>query len=452
MQGGGGAAATLPLSPQAQRSIRYTYSPDGLGGSGGGSSTGAGAGAGAGGASASASAGGAAGGGGLISPTAQDASASSSTSSYSFFGSAMVNSSSSSSSSTSTSTTAASFTASNGGSPTKSMRAIPAPPAPSNLQDRAAGALSPYACTVNSAAAAHFGFSATVAAAVGAAFTSSEETVGGEAAMHASATPSSPEAFSDALSGASGTPRSKASPPAPSPLSEGGRSTTSSSSSTSSLASPRRTPPNAALQQQQPGRQQLQVVPPPLHPQAAIPLLVADDRFLTFQVLANLLSRHHFHVFLAMDPGPLAPYYDLFDRCLGEHCPAMARHLANCAVPCEMYLFGWMQTVFLKCLPLEAAAWVWDCFLLDGVPALFRTALAIVALLEGPTARDMDRTMAVFSHSSGSGRPEPTRVWREVGKLPVLKKAVESVQLSHATLAQLEDIAQDPCFYRHVQL
>ena len=168
------------------------------------------------------------------------------------------------------------------------------------------------------------------------------------------------------------------------------------------------------------------------------------------------MSRHHFHVFFAMDPGPLVPYYDLFERLLAEANPSMAAHLSACGIQCEMYLFGWLQTVFLKCLPLQSAAWVWDLFLLEGVPALFRVALAIMGRLEAHTAGvgggSFEATIQVLTQARGNGRVAVGRVWEEVGRLEGLKKAVEEVQLSHAALALLEDIAHDPCFYRHVSL
>jgi hypothetical protein len=197
--------------------------------------------------------------------------------------------------------------------------------------------------------------------------------------------------------------------------------------------------------------------PPPAPPRAALlPFLVAQDRFVLFQALSNVMARHHFHVFFAMDPGPLAPYYDLFERLLAEARPAMAAHLAACGIQCEMFLFGWLQTVFLKCLPLRSAAWVWDLFLLEGVPALFRVALALMGLLEAHTAGaaggSFEVTVQVLTQARGSGRDATARVWDEVGQLEELKREVEEVQLSHAALAMLEDIAGDPCFYRHVTL
>ena len=46
-----------------------------------------------------------------------------------------------------------------------------------------------------------------------------------------------------------------------------------------------------------------------------------------------------------------------------------------------MYLFPWIQTVFLKYLDLSVASRVWDNFLIEGVSFLFRTGLAILTLL-----------------------------------------------------------------------
>jgi hypothetical protein len=98
---------------------------------------------------------------------------------------------------------------------------------------------------------------------------------------------------------------------------------------------------------------------------------------------------------------------------------------------------------------------VWDLFLLEGVPALFRVALALMGLLETHTAAgggSFEATVQLLTQARGSGRDAAARVWDEVGNLEALKRAVEDVQLTHAALALLEDIAGDSFFYRHVSL
>ena len=63
--------------------------------------------------------------------------------------------------------------------------------------------------------------------------------------------------------------------------------------------------------------------------------------------------------------------------------PLVVAHVAECSIHCEMYLLGclWFQTLFTKCLPFAAAARVWDCCLLEGVPFLYRFAAALLQAL-----------------------------------------------------------------------
>ena len=203
----------------------------------------------------------------------------------------------------------------------------------------------------------------------------------------------------------------------------------------------------AASQQQQPQQQQ-------------VPLAVADGRFVVFQALSNLIARHHLYVFFAMDPGPLAPFYDAFDALLAARSPALAAHLANSGVLTEMYLFGWLQTLFLKALPLSAAARVWDLFLLEGTPALYRVAAAILDLL----------APRLLGTGRGRGHPAPpdetiqlltqppamrnmwAGAWAALAEPDTLFAAVRAVVLPPALALDIEDLVADPFFYRHVRV
>jgi hypothetical protein len=115
-----------------------------------------------------------------------------------------------------------------------------------------------------------------------------------------------------------------------------------------------------------------------------------------------------------------------------------------------MYLFGWMQTVFTKALPLDAAACVWDLFLLEGVPLLFRAALALLDLLGPHLLRGaFEDTVQILTQARGSGRESVARVWAgAVGDPAVLARAIDAVELAPEALLDLEDMASDPFFYR----
>jgi hypothetical protein len=182
-------------------------------------------------------------------------------------------------------------------------------------------------------------------------------------------------------------------------------------------------------------------------PRALAPLIVADDRYLTFQALANLLTEHHLYVFYALDPGPTAPYYDLFDRLLAVRNERLSRALEAFCIPCEMYLFGWWQTVFLKCLPLAAAARVWDGFLLDGFPHLYRTAAALLDLLTpfiltpDPAYEDAIQLLTQ-SHVKAD-------VWEAITEPDLLQAAIDAVVLPTDIALELQDLVSDCFFFRH---
>ena len=182
------------------------------------------------------------------------------------------------------------------------------------------------------------------------------------------------------------------------------------------------------------------------------PLLVSDSRFVTFQLLANVFSRHHFVVFFAMDPGPLAPYYDVFDRLLETRLPALSAHLTSAGVQCEMYVFGWFQTVFLKALPLSTAVRVWDAFLLEGTPALFRAALALMGIFEPLILRadffSFENTVQLLTAGTGARGPAG-RVWDSI-EATAFARAMDTVQIPADALIDIEDVAGDCFFYRRV--
>jgi hypothetical protein len=185
--------------------------------------------------------------------------------------------------------------------------------------------------------------------------------------------------------------------------------------------------------------------PPPLPASA---LVVGDHTYLTFQLFANLLARHHCYVFFAMDAAAIAPYFALFDALLAARQPDVARKLRSLGVSTEMYLFGWLQTLFLKALPLGAAVRVWDVFLLDGVLHLYRTALALFDLMAPhilAPAAGFEEVVGLLTQGNGWAH-----VWASVTDADVLFRAIDAVAVPPDAVIQMEDLSGDPFFYRHV--
>eukprot|EP00939_MAST-03C_sp_MAST-3C-sp1_P001929 g1929.t1 len=67
-----------------------------------------------------------------------------------------------------------------------------------------------------------------------------------------------------------------------------------------------------------------------------------------------------------------------FDTLVEARLPELRRHLASGSMLTECYASQWFCTVFAYSLPIGALPRIWDLFLLEGWPALFRIGLAIL--------------------------------------------------------------------------
>ena len=120
---------------------------------------------------------------------------------------------------------------------------------------------------------------------------------------------------------------------------------------------------------------------------------------------------------------------------LEKNLSAVARRLKELDISADMYLFPWIQTVFLKYIPLSIASRIWDNFLLDGVTFLFRTSLAILTLFSNELLkRPMEDCMKILQkHNSFKD------LWRGVVTEEDLFKAIEKITLTKRALKQPQD-------------
>ena len=108
-----------------------------------------------------------------------------------------------------------------------------------------------------------------------------------------------------------------------------------------------------------------------------------------------------------------------------------------------MYLFSWLQTLFLQVLPFDVASRVWDNFLLDGAVFLFRTALALVDQLGPQLLReDFEVCMPILQK-----KPKYRELWKVAASEAALFKAIDAVHVSAASAAKLAALVDDPFFY-----
>ena len=105
-------------------------------------------------------------------------------------------------------------------------------------------------------------------------------------------------------------------------------------------------------------------------------------------------------------------------------------------------LMSWMQTLFAKALPLDAASRVFDNFLLDGPVFLFRVAIALLGLLEPEMlGQPQERCILVLTHRTEA-------VWSERVTEALLFARIETTSVPDELHDQLTEVLNDPLFFQ----
>lgn len=120
----------------------------------------------------------------------------------------------------------------------------------------------------------------------------------------------------------------------------------------------------------------------------AMLLLYLDDAE-TLSCFVNLLKRKGIGEFYLLRKEALDAYVQCFDYFFEQSLPLLFAHLRKEGVTSDMFLLDWHLTLFVKPLPLDVAARVWDCFLAGDEMYGLRIALGILRLY-GPELSGMN--------------------------------------------------------------
>jgi alpha-tubulin suppressor-like RCC1 family protein len=173
---------------------------------------------------------------------------------------------------------------------------------------------------------------------------------------------------------------------------------------------------------------------------AAMLLLNISDQYLTFQCLVNLMVKEHLFVFYLLDFGLIGQYLNIFDVAFQSASPNLFVHFQELEITSDMYLFPWIQTVFLKYLDLSVASRVWDNFLIEGVSFLFRTGLAILTLLTDYLIHAQMEEVMPMLQKKGMKEKE---LWHTLLSEDKLFKVIEKTSLTLTLKRRLEQLNAD---------
>ena len=109
----------------------------------------------------------------------------------------------------------------------------------------------------------------------------------------------------------------------------------------------------------------------------------------------------------------------------------------------DLFLFKWLQSLFAQCFPIDTLARLWDRFLYEGTGFLFRTALAILRLLQ-PVIEKMplEDTIALLTCNV-----RMKHVWNETVSRDALFAAINRIRFSDKQQQTIDDLVENAFFY-----
>ena len=177
---------------------------------------------------------------------------------------------------------------------------------------------------------------------------------------------------------------------------------------------------------------------------AALLCLYMTDTYQAFCCLANVMidKNSHFFAFfnlprtISNEKNRPSAYYAIFNDALQEQSKSLHRkmmELKDNGLEPSVYLFNWLQTAYLRILPLNVTSRVWDLFLIDGTPFLFRVGIALLVLFKPYLleAEFEDSAKLLTNH------PSKENVWEDMVTEVILFKQIDSISLSRGVKERL---------------
>lgn len=128
--------------------------------------------------------------------------------------------------------------------------------------------------------------------------------------------------------------------------------------------------------------------------------------------------------FYSFDIARIARYYRVIET-LGRECiPAVMEKLRALTITPEMYLLGWVYTLFVRCVDIEHVGQVWDYIFTEGDVAYCKLAVGILMRMQDAIlSSDLEEISRVFD-----------MVPYLVGDVRELLKCAQKVSLSDSAL------------------
>ena len=111
-------------------------------------------------------------------------------------------------------------------------------------------------------------------------------------------------------------------------------------------------------------------------------LLLQMDKFQSFVCLMNIILNPNILPFFRLDEKEIKKRIELFNDIFNCNLPKLFEFFKNNEILPELYFIEWIMTLFMKSLNIDLAMRIWDIYFIEGIEALYKSAIVILTFYE----------------------------------------------------------------------
>jgi hypothetical protein len=115
--------------------------------------------------------------------------------------------------------------------------------------------------------------------------------------------------------------------------------------------------------------------------------------------------------------------YTVFGSLLRQERPRLAAHFSSIGFSAGLVITDWWLTMFSRQFSPDIVGRIWDCFLLEGEPMLFRVALALCSCLE-PRLMEQPLEVCLSLISKAGDELTETALFDAIGQVSASVKSI----------------------------
>ncbi len=110
-------------------------------------------------------------------------------------------------------------------------------------------------------------------------------------------------------------------------------------------------------------------------------LLLNMEKYQAFVALMNITLSHNIIPFYRFDESQIRKRLQIFKQIFLHNLPELCDYFESHDILPEHYLIEWHMTIFSKSLNIDIAARIWDIYMIEGIGAIFQTAVGSKILI-----------------------------------------------------------------------